>query len=80
MAGSYRHIANAKNEFIGTDLIDNLGDAYEALEECYDMIQWLSGGDLSKIHQAWRDGHCKPQRVTDEPQLFTYAQFWDEEA
>ena len=42
MAGSYKHIINRDGEFTGTELIDNLGDAYEALEECYDMIQYLS--------------------------------------
>ena len=25
-----------------TNLIENLGDAYEAAEECYGMVQWLA--------------------------------------
>lgn len=52
MAGSYKHIVNSKNEFLGIDLIDNLGDAHEALEECYKMICILADGDLSKIFEA----------------------------
>ena len=52
MAGSYKHIIDHENKFIGTELIDNLGDAYEALEECYDMIEFLTGGDKQKIFEA----------------------------
>jgi hypothetical protein len=39
MAGSYRHITNGDGSFRGVELLDNLGDACEALEECYDMIR-----------------------------------------
>jgi len=42
MAGSWGHIVNRSGKFQGTLLIENLGDAYEALEECYGMIQWLA--------------------------------------
>lgn len=52
MAGSYRHITNGTGRFIGTNEIDNLGDAYEALEECYGMIQFLTGGDAARITEA----------------------------
>lgn len=79
MAGSYRHVVNDKGEFRGTDLIDNLGDAYEALEEMYDMIQHLTGGDRQKMFEAWRDGHIRkrlPNRIAQEPQLFTAERFW----
>lgn len=34
------------------NLIDDGGDAHEALEECYDMIQYLSNNDESLIHKA----------------------------
>jgi hypothetical protein len=54
MAGSYKHIVNHNNEFIGVELLDHLGDAYEALEECYWMIKYLSGGDKTKIFEAQR--------------------------
>lgn len=44
MAGSFKHIVNEKGQFIGCAHLDNLGDAYEALEECYGMIWFLAGG------------------------------------
>ncbi len=52
MAGSYAHIVDKDNNFIGIELIDNLGDAWEALEECYNMIQYLTGGDRNKLAEA----------------------------
>jgi hypothetical protein len=81
MAGSYRHVVDKDGEFIGVELIDNLGDAYEALEEMYDMIQHLSRGDRVQIHEAWRTGHYAkrmPERLAEEPQMFSYDQFWSE--
>lgn len=80
MAGSYRHCVSDDGNFLGTDLIDNLGDAYEALEEMYDMIQFLTDGDRHAIFEAWRDGHIKkrlPKRLAEEPKLFTEERFWD---
>lgn len=41
MAGSWKHITTDKGEFRGVELIDNLGDAYETLEECYGMVWYL---------------------------------------
>lgn len=65
MAGSYRHITDANNAFIGVDSIGDLHDAYEALEECHLMIEHLTGGDKVKIFEAWREGYfkkcCPPQ-------------------
>ncbi len=52
MAGSYRHITDKDNNFRGVELIKNLGDAYEALEECWHFIDILSGGDKEKIAAA----------------------------
>lgn len=76
MAGSYRHVADWKTgEFKGLRLVENGIDRYEAIEECVDMIQFLTGGDPRKIHEAWLMGHCMkriPQRVQQEPQLFDY--------
>ena len=57
MAGSYNHIVDEHNNFIGTDLLDNMGDAYEALEECYKIIQSLSCWDVSSIQEAIDDLH-----------------------
>lgn len=47
MAGSWRHMTTRKGKlrnggtFAG--MIENLGDAYEAAEECYGMIWYLAG-------------------------------------
>lgn len=52
MAGSYRHCVNEKGEFRQhdfTEMIENLGDAHEACEEMYLIIQELSGGDKKLI-------------------------------
>jgi hypothetical protein len=79
MAGSYRHVTDQNGRFKGLDSIDNLGDAYEAIEEMHDMIMHLAGGDQNKIHEAWRDGHVAkrmPERLAEEPGLFTYEEFW----
>lgn len=69
MAGSYSHITDDDTgRFIGVDLIDNLGDAYEALEECYGMVQYLAqmasvfklSGDkqalIEEARQHYKDG------------------------
>ncbi len=42
MAGSYKHCVDDKGRFRGVDLLDHLGDAYEALEEMYGMIWYLA--------------------------------------
>lgn len=52
MAGSFHHLIDKDLKFRGLDLIDNLGDAHEALEECYDMIMHLTGGNKVKIWRA----------------------------
>jgi len=40
MAGSYDHICADGGSFT-MDLIDNMGDAYEALEDCHGIIAQL---------------------------------------
>jgi hypothetical protein len=78
MAGSYRHITNSDGSFCGIETIENLGDAFEALEECYDMIQHLSGGNKSKIYRAWLHGHLArvcPQNVPEQTEEY----FWSED-
>lgn len=72
MAGSYRHITDSRGEFIGTDLLDHLGDAYEALEECWEMIQCLTGGDRKKIYDAWKKSRPKETRVC------SLKEFWND--
>ena len=56
MAGSYRQIFNENGELISNEdfieMIENLGDAYEMAEECYQIIQILSDGRKEKIDEA----------------------------
>ena len=40
MAGSYDHICNEDGSF-RVDLIEKMGDAHEALEECHEIIRRL---------------------------------------
>ena len=51
MAGSLNHLVGADGRF-KMDFIENMGDAEEALEECYQLIHELAGGDSSKISAA----------------------------
>ena len=44
MAGSLKHIIDERGRFT-MDLIDNLGDAHEALEDCFDIISRMARGD-----------------------------------
>lgn len=75
MAGSYKHIVNCKNEFIGVEILDHLGDAYEALEECHAMIRILAGGDLNKIFEAQRSYVAEFNPACAEK--MTYEDFWN---
>lgn len=56
MAGSWGHIINGDGGFIAADefpdMIENLGDAYEACEQCYGMVMFLANGDPAKIEEA----------------------------
>lgn len=46
MAGSWNHMTTRsgklRNNETFAQMIENLGDAYEAAEECYGMIWWLA--------------------------------------
>ena len=42
MAGSYKHCVDDQGGFTGVRLLDDLGDAWEALEEMYGMIWYLA--------------------------------------
>jgi hypothetical protein len=77
MAGSYRHITNSDGSFRGTDLIENLGDLCEALEECHDMIQYLSGGDRQRIFESWLNGHLARVCPSNTPKQ-TFDGFWED--
>ena len=54
MAGSFNHIVSNDGKFT-MGHIENLGDAYEALEECFILIYKLSGGDSSRISEVCKE-------------------------
>ncbi len=59
MAGSLNHIIDNDGTFT-MRLIENLGDAHEALEECFALIHDLSGGDMAKVSAA-----CEERNFVD---------------
>lgn len=59
MAGSLNHIIDQEGKF-SMDTIENLGDAHEALEECFVIILRLADGDMSKISKI-----CRVNRFPD---------------
>jgi hypothetical protein len=83
MAGSYRHVTNPDGSFRGLDLIENLGDAHEAIEEMHDMIRWLADradffdSPRHAIHAAWRYGHPRPPENTANEKLCGFDAFWE---
>lgn len=52
MAGSLAHITNSAGGFTVSLLDDVSRDALEALEECFDVIGVLCGGDLDLVNDA----------------------------
>lgn len=50
MAGSFDHIDN--NGEFRMELIENMGDAYEALQECHAVIYRLAHGNRTRIRDA----------------------------
>ena len=70
MAGSLAHIVGSDGRFT-MDLIENLGDAWEALEECYGIIIALSEGDMIRVSAACRTlgfpDPWDPDRFDDDP-------------
>ena len=51
MAGSLMHIVDDETGKFRMDLIENLGDAHEALEECFQIIHAMSGGTMLEVNQ-----------------------------
>lgn len=51
MAGSLNHIIDTDGRFT-MDRIENLGDAHEALKECFNIIAHLTHGDTSVVSAA----------------------------
>ena len=65
MAGSYDHLRNDDTGAFRFDLIENLGDAHEACEECFYIIDWLTGGDQSKVKAALADYYADKPSPTN---------------
>lgn len=53
MAGSLNHIV-AEDGTFRMGGIDNLGDAHEALDECFKIIRALTDGDKEKVNAVCR--------------------------
>ena len=77
MAGAYEACIdeNKVTEFT-SDLIENLGDATEALQHMFYMIQYLTNSDLTKIAEAseaatWRitDGAFYKDDTIEDPNM-----------
>lgn len=59
MSGSLNHIIDKDGTFNPAP-IENLGDAHEALEECFVIIMRLADGDMSRISRI-----CNRERFPD---------------
>lgn len=59
MAGSLNYIIGTDGKF-QMSRIENLGDAHEALEDCFQVIVHLSEGDMHRVSAA-----CKAAKVVD---------------
>jgi hypothetical protein len=78
MAGSYNHVVDRNNNLIPNekfpDMIENLGDAYETIEEMYHMIDILARGSKTLIAEA----HYKYlERVDGDVEIARKMGFWE---
>src|SRR2546422_121813 len=77
-------VTNTDGSWRGLDLIDNGGDAAEAIDEMWKMIDWLAR-ELSPteprraIHQAWLEGYLRPLNNGNavNPSIASFESFWD---
>lgn len=51
MAGSLNHIVGKDGHFY-MENIEHLGDAHEALHECFEIIRVLTDGNKNKINEV----------------------------
>lgn len=81
MAGSYRHILGRNGEFTMQNIENRYPDAYEALEECFDIIQYLTGGDRRKLHEAWLEGHIVKRQGRDHVSaVHSFESYWKDDS
>lgn len=67
MAGSMNHLVDRDGRFT-MEFIENMGDAHEALEECFDLIYLLARGCSETVGQACRAlGYPDPWRDKHDP-------------
>ena len=50
MAGSLNHIVGNDGKF-SMKTVENMGDAYEALEECFHIIHYITGGEANVVNK-----------------------------
>lgn len=78
MAGSYRHVTRGDGSFRGCELIENLGDAAEAIEEMWYMIDSLTKRNPWSIYLAYLEYlHRATGREIDAPTIEDFTEFWD---
>jgi hypothetical protein len=62
VAGSWRHMTAENGKLLNSEnfagMVENLGDAYEAAEECYGMIWWLARA----LAERWPEESENPPR------------------
>jgi hypothetical protein len=68
MAGSYNHLLNDRGNF-RFDLIENMGDAYEACEDCFNIIQ-----QLKRDADAMKTAKTNTQQL--KPKMLTRDEMW----
>ena len=57
MAGSLSHIVDSDTGEFTMDTIENMGDAYEALEECFHLIRAMTGGKMDEVNSYCNSLH-----------------------
>lgn len=84
MAGSYNHIVTDQGNLVSNErfvkVIENLGDAYETVEELYGMIWWLAHShrnlDISPVEkveharQYYQDGLQLARETPDKGRYY----------
>lgn len=80
MAGSFEHVAKLRDGklHLRYDLIENMRDAGQAIEEMFDMLEYLSGSDQSKLFEAHKY-HCMKRNGHFNSELWDRADYLIEE-
>ena len=67
MAGSLNHMITPNGEF-SFELIENMGDAYEACHEMFGLVRHLTGNDQERIDAALDEYYqrCRGEKSWEE--------------